>query len=237
MFVPPSLYLSFCPYQCDQIWRYFDTSGKISKDNDNFCKDLFVHSLPTLAKILWYWANFHCYKWPKIKQYSCNLVTLVPTNVLFYCPYLNLLYCIFKLLLPLYPRPISLSSNIFSLSLSLSLSPLPHTLTFKASVCLCMPLCPFLLTIHFDHLSTCHKTLTVYQVCILLLPWPSFSSDYLSFYPSVISSYLRNPTLQSIVFFYLLVPTTRRTDSAINFFLLEFILSQPIYRPLFLSYL
>ena len=120
---------------------------------------------------------------------------------------------------------------------SLSLSPLPHTLTFKASVCLCMPLCPFLLTIHFDHLSTCHKTLTVYQVCILLLPWPSFSSDYLSFYPSVISSYLRNPTLQSIVFFYLLVPTTRRTDSAINFFLLEFILSQPIYRPLFLSYL
>ena len=132
---------------------------------------------------------------------------------------------------------LSLSHPTSSLSLSLSLSPLPHTLTFKASVCLCMPLCPFLLTIHFDHLSTCHKTLTVYQVCILLLPWPSFSSDYLSFYPSVISSYLRNPTLQSIVFFYLLVPTTRRTDSAINFFLLEFILSQPIYRPLFLSYL
>ena len=50
-----------------QLWQNWD--GLVS---------IWQNFEPTLAKVVCYWAKFHCCKWPKIIQLSSHLVTLLP---------------------------------------------------------------------------------------------------------------------------------------------------------------
>ena len=60
--------------QCNQIWQIFEILAKQLKSLA-ICESVFCiwqTFEPTLAKVLCYWANYHCCKWPKYYQ-----VTLV----------------------------------------------------------------------------------------------------------------------------------------------------------------
>ena len=55
--------------QCDQICQNFAILAKNIKNGKFFMYYLSIckNFEPTLAKVLCYWATFHCFKWPKIQ--------------------------------------------------------------------------------------------------------------------------------------------------------------------------
>ena len=62
--------------QCDQIWRNFGTLTKKLKVLGNFLR-VYLNFDSTLAKLLWYWASFHCCSWANIFKWFSHLVTLL----------------------------------------------------------------------------------------------------------------------------------------------------------------
>ena len=56
--------------QCDQIWRNYATLAKKSAIVTKFGGSFSIWHIvqQTLANFLWYWANLHCCKWPRIKN-------------------------------------------------------------------------------------------------------------------------------------------------------------------------
>ena len=62
-----------CRLQRDQIWRNFTTLAKLWKSLGNFSKLNLVleKNQQSLVKLVCFWANLHCCKWPNIEN---NLV-------------------------------------------------------------------------------------------------------------------------------------------------------------------